>query len=146
MARLQTVGYLAVCVLGIYASYLTQGVVQERLSTTKYGLLGARFSQMKSLNGIQSLTCFLWAALLVLPFKARRSGPQTAPWTAYWGAAVTNSVGPACGYEALKNISYPAQVCLETSVSAWPACMSCERHCEQICQAMTVPRCSMRLF
>ncbi|KAK9861423.1 hypothetical protein WJX84_005679 [Apatococcus fuscideae] len=110
MARLQTFGYLAVCVLGIYASYLTQGVVQERLSTTKYGLIGARFAQMKSLNGIQSLTCFLWAALLVLPFKARRAGAQTAPWTAYWRAAVTNSVGPACGYEALKNISYPAQV------------------------------------
>ncbi len=111
MTRMQTVGHLGLCVIGIYASYLTQGVVQERLSTTRYGLFGARFEQLKALNGIQSLACFLWAGLLVLPFKSRRAGPQTAPWTAYWRAAVTNSVGPACGYEALKNISYPAQVC-----------------------------------
>ena len=110
MTRVQTALYLAACVIGIYSAYLTQGVVQERLSTTKYGLLGARFTQLKALNGIQSLACFLWAAFLVLPFKSRRAGPQTAPWTAYWGAAVTNSVGPACGFEALKNISYPAQV------------------------------------
>lgn len=32
------------------------------------------------------------------------------PPTAYWKAAITNCIGPACGFEALKYISYPAQV------------------------------------
>lgn len=58
---------------------------------------------------MQSLACFLWAAFLlqVLP---KGKGKTYPPFTAYWKAGLTNSIGPACGYEALKNISYPAQV------------------------------------
>lgn len=37
-------------------------------------------------------------------------GKEGPPFTAYWKAAVTNCVGPACGLQALKYISYPAQV------------------------------------
>lgn len=37
--RLQTVGLLAVCVSGIYASYLTQGWLEEPLSLLNADLL-----------------------------------------------------------------------------------------------------------
>ena len=36
--------------------------------------------------------------------------PGQPPFTAYWRPAITNCIGPACGFAALKYISYPAQV------------------------------------
>jgi hypothetical protein len=33
-----------------------------------------------------------------------------APLWKYWGVSVTNTIGPTMGIEALKYISYPAQV------------------------------------
>ena len=37
MTNVRTLGLLLVCTGGIYASYLTQGVVQESLATIKFG-------------------------------------------------------------------------------------------------------------
>lgn len=84
-------------------------MLQERLATRKYGADEARFPHLNALNGVQSATCFVWAVTLLLIFKPAY-GPDLAPVTAYWLPGLTNSVGPACGYQALKNISYPAQV------------------------------------
>ena len=39
----------------------------------------------------------------------REPGVEYPPFTAYWKPAITNCLGPACGLEALKFISYPAQ-------------------------------------
>jgi hypothetical protein len=70
-----------------------------------------RFTHLKTLNGVQSIACFLWAALLLCtPFAQRRKGDVYAPILAYWKPGISNSIGPALGTEALKNISYPAQV------------------------------------
>lgn len=38
-----------------------------------------------------------------------------APWWSYWSAGITNTIGPAMGIEALKYISYPAQVLAKSS-------------------------------
>ena len=35
---------------------------------------------------------------------------ETARWHEYWKAGITNSIGPALGMVALKNITYSAQV------------------------------------
>ena len=70
-----------------------------------------RFTHLKALNGVQSIACFLWAAILVaLPFQRPQKGAKIAPWLAYWKPGISNSIGPALGTQALKNISYPAQV------------------------------------
>ena len=70
-----------------------------------------RFTHLKTLNGVQSVACFVWAAaLLLLPFNRRPKGAVYAPMLSYWKASISNSIGPALGSEALKNISYPAQV------------------------------------
>ncbi|KAL7091459.1 hypothetical protein ACP275_12G107400 [Erythranthe tilingii] len=42
-------------------------------------------------------------------------GNGGAPWWSYWSAGITNSIGPAMGIEALKYISYPAQVLAKSS-------------------------------
>ena len=47
----------------------------------------------------------------------RRDGDahQQPPVKAYFRAAVTNCIGPACGFQALRYISYPAQVLAKSS-------------------------------
>jgi len=79
------------------------------MAIKKYGLLGARFPHLNALVGVQSMACFLWAGVLLLVFPPAK-GEHVAPITAYWLPGLTNSVGPALGFQALKNISYPAQV------------------------------------
>ncbi|KAF8068425.1 UTR3 [Scenedesmus sp. PABB004] len=111
---------LLACVAGIYAAYLTQGLVSEHLQMKAYAPDGARFQHLEALNGAQSAVCFLWAYAILAAGRARRRwrGDAAAaggdaglpPWTAYWRPALTNSIGPACGLIALRSISYPAQV------------------------------------
>ncbi|KAL4857963.1 UDP-galactose/UDP-glucose transporter 3 [Chlorella vulgaris] len=113
--RLKSTLILLLCVAGIYGSYLTQGVVQEALSTKQFGADGARFAYLSSLNAVQCWVCFLWGALLLVCFDKREPGVEYPPITAYWRPAVTNCVGPACGLHALKYISYPAQVLAKSS-------------------------------
>lgn len=115
--QLRRAGLLLFCVAGIYASYLTQGIVSEHLQMKHYGPQRQRFRNLESLMGAQSLVCFVWAyAILTLARLRGKSGASSAqeqqlpPWSVYWRPALTNSIGPACGLIALKNISYPAQV------------------------------------
>lgn len=103
---------LLFCVAGIYSAYLTQGIVSEHLQMKQYGSDRQRFKNLEALNGVQSLVCFLWAYAILVVQQRRKGAKQEhlPPWTAYWKPALTNSIGPACGLIALKNISYPAQV------------------------------------
>eukprot|EP00775_Hariotina_reticulata_P009730 gene9730-9888_t len=114
MSRLGTAAALLFCVGGIYGAYLTQGVVSEHLQMKQYGPEKERFKNLEALNGAQSLVCFLWAYAILLfqqlSNKSSNDSKHLPPWTVYWRPALTNSIGPACGLIALKNISYPAQV------------------------------------
>lgn len=110
---------------GVYASYLTQGVLQERLATTLYAG-GKRFDGLDALHGAQAAACAVFALLLLGVAPGLRPSMETdkkkggkalsssssgaAPPSSYWRAGLSNSVGPTLGYLALKNISYPAQV------------------------------------
>ncbi|GBF92343.1 UDP-galactose UDP-glucose transporter [Raphidocelis subcapitata] len=116
MPDLRTSVLLLLCAGGIYGAYLTQGVVSERLQISRFGAAQERFSNLEALNGAQSLVCFVWAYAIVL-LQRRAAGKGAAEeeagmpaWHDYWRPALTNSVGPAFGMIALKNISYPAQV------------------------------------
>ena len=94
-------------------------MLQEALSTKRFGAGQDRFPFLETLNAVQSLVCFLWAAALLLVFPGKK-GARPASAFAYLKPAVSNSIGPACGFMALRNISYPAQVSAQ-SVIAWPA-------------------------
>lgn len=132
---------LLFCTAGIYAAYLTQGVVSEHLQMKRYGSESERFTHLESLNGAQSLVCFIWAYVIVLFQQRGRGSKQPLPsWMEYWKPALTNSIGPALGMMALKNISYPAQVsnrcipttaigppCLLLGVRAWCGAIICMR-------------------
>lgn len=104
---------MAFCVAGIWASYLTQGVLSENLSTKKFGPDGKRFEQLTFLNLMQNVVCLVWAACMLLFWRDQSTGKP--PLVAYWSPSVSNSIGPACGIVALKYISYPAQVLAKSS-------------------------------
>ena len=65
----KTGALLALCIGGIYASYLTQGVLQEAMAIKKYGLAKDRFPHLKALNGVQVSKCLpsRWLSVVVKP-------------------------------------------------------------------------------
>jgi len=91
-------------------------VLQEALSTKRFGPGKDRFPFLETLNAVQSLVCFIWAAALLAVFPGKK-GARPASAFAYLKPAVTNSIGPACGFLALRNISYPAQVPMKVVAS-----------------------------
>ncbi|XP_039117448.1 UDP-galactose/UDP-glucose transporter 3-like [Dioscorea cayenensis subsp. rotundata] len=105
---------LSFCIAGIWSAYITQGVLQETVSTKRFGPDGKRFEHLAFLNLAQNLVCFVWS-LIMLKLWSRGSSSGVAPWWSYWSASITNTIGPAMGIEALKYISYPAQVLAKSS-------------------------------
>lgn len=109
---------LVVCACGIYGAYLYQGFLQERITTAKYEPEMARLPHLGMLHGLQSFVCFFAAGLvrLVLSLGASRGakGAKSAPLLEYLKPALTNTVGPALGILALKNIPYSSQVLVKS--------------------------------
>uniref|UniRef100_A0A8C1IKD0 Adenosine 3'-phospho 5'-phosphosulfate transporter 1 n=1 Tax=Cyprinus carpio TaxID=7962 RepID=A0A8C1IKD0_CYPCA len=108
---------LIFCAVGLQASYLTWGVLQERVMTRSYGASevegsGERFRDSQFLvfmNRILALTVSgLWCVLLKQP----RHG---APMYKYSFASLSNILSSWCQYEALKYISFPTQVLAKAS-------------------------------
>ncbi|XP_068609993.1 adenosine 3'-phospho 5'-phosphosulfate transporter 1 [Brachionichthys hirsutus] len=108
---------LLFCATGLQASYLTWGVLQERVMTRSYGATaageeGEKFTDSQFLvfmNRILALTVSgLWCSL----FKQPRHG---APTYKYSFASLSNILSSWCQYEALKYISFPTQVLAKAS-------------------------------
>lgn len=112
-AGLPRVLVLAFCVAGIWAAYIYQGVLQETLSTKRFGPHNERFEHLAFLNLAQNVVCLVWSFIMIKIWSNGKSGG--APWWSYWSAGITNTIGPAMGIEALKYISYPAQVLAKSS-------------------------------
>ncbi|KAF8378421.1 hypothetical protein HHK36_029760 [Tetracentron sinense] len=104
---------LAFCIAGIWSAYIYQGVLQETLSTKQFGQDGKRFEHLSFLNLAQNVVCLIWSFMMIKLWP--RSSAGGAPWWSYWSAGITNTIGPAMGIEALKYISYPAQVLAKSS-------------------------------
>ncbi|KAL4630537.1 adenosine 3'-phospho 5'-phosphosulfate transporter 1 [Arapaima gigas] len=107
---------LIFCAAGLQGSYLTWGVLQERVMTRSYGATdtedGEKFTDSQFLvfmNRILALTVAgLWCVLLKQP----RHG---APMYKYSFASLSNILSSWCQYEALKFISFPTQVLAKAS-------------------------------
>ncbi|XP_011001670.1 PREDICTED: UDP-galactose/UDP-glucose transporter 3-like [Populus euphratica] len=111
-SSLRRVLVLVLCVAGIWSAYIYQGFLQETLSTKRFGADGKRFEQLAFLNLAQSVVCLIWSYIMI---KIWSTGSSGAPWWSYWSPGITNTIGPAMGIEALKYISYPAQVLAKSS-------------------------------
>ncbi|XP_024389642.1 UDP-galactose/UDP-glucose transporter 3 isoform X2 [Physcomitrium patens] len=107
------VALFSFCVAAIYGAYITQGVLQEKISTTRYGKDQQRFDYLTFLNLTQCLVCFVWSFIML---KIWPGDPGSeAPILEYCWCSVSNAIGPACGMLALKFISFPAQVLAKSS-------------------------------
>uniref|UniRef100_A0A453SB52 UDP-galactose/UDP-glucose transporter 3 n=1 Tax=Aegilops tauschii subsp. strangulata TaxID=200361 RepID=A0A453SB52_AEGTS len=109
------VAVLAFCVAGIWSSYITQGILQETLSTKRFGPEERRFDHLAFLNFAQNVVCFVWSFIMIKLWSGGSSPAGRAPLLKYWGVSITNTIGPTMGIEALKYISYPAQVLAKSS-------------------------------
>uniref|UniRef100_A0A3P9HRJ6 Adenosine 3'-phospho 5'-phosphosulfate transporter 1 n=1 Tax=Oryzias latipes TaxID=8090 RepID=A0A3P9HRJ6_ORYLA len=108
---------LAFCAAGLQASYLTWGVLQERVMTRSYGATTPeegeeRFTDSQFLVFMNRILALTVAGLWCLLFKQPRHG---APMYKYSFASLSNIMSSWCQYEALKFISFPTQVLAKAS-------------------------------
>ncbi|MCJ1416981.1 UDP-galactose transporter [Xylographa parallela] len=104
---------LIVCVGGIYISFLTWALLQERITTTTYGPPSApqRFTFSIVLNTLQSLFAALTGSLyLALSTRSAATTPAIFPSRTLLGplllVALTSSLASPFGYAALAHIDY----------------------------------------
>lgn len=99
---------LAVCVIGIYACFLTWGITQERVTTTPYD--GKKFKHFIFLNAVQSLTASL-IAYIYLSLKGSTIGKSSVTLLKnYAWLALLTTVAPLFGYASLAHIDYPTVI------------------------------------
>lgn len=102
---------LTYCFLGLMGSYLTWGVLQEKIMTREYvGLDGktkAFFKDSQFLVFANRLLAFVIACIYLLVRKQTR---HRAPLFKYSFASFSNIMSAWLQYEALKFISFPTQV------------------------------------
>ncbi|XP_053470362.1 adenosine 3'-phospho 5'-phosphosulfate transporter 1 [Ictalurus furcatus] len=108
---------LVFCAAGLQGSYLTWGVLQERVMTRSYGASedgqnGERFTDSQFLVFMNRILALTVSGLCCVLFKQPR---HTSPMYKYSFASISNVLSSWCQYEALKYISFPTQVLAKAS-------------------------------
>ncbi|XP_063297634.1 adenosine 3'-phospho 5'-phosphosulfate transporter 1 [Pelobates fuscus] len=107
---------LIFCAAGLQVSYLTWGVLQERVMTRTYstevGKVGERFRDSQFLVFMNRILALTVAGIYCAVTKQPRHG---APMYKYSFASLSNILSSWCQYEALKFISFPTQVLAKAS-------------------------------
>uniref|UniRef100_A0A670I3W9 Adenosine 3'-phospho 5'-phosphosulfate transporter 1 n=1 Tax=Podarcis muralis TaxID=64176 RepID=A0A670I3W9_PODMU len=107
---------LLFCATGLQISYLTWGVLQERVMTRTYGATesdpGEKFKDSQFLVFMNRILACTVAGLYCALIKQPRHG---APMYKYSFASLSNILSSWCQYEALKYISFPTQVLAKAS-------------------------------
>jgi solute carrier family 35 (adenosine 3'-phospho 5'-phosphosulfate transporter), member B2 len=102
---------LTYCFLGLMASYLTWGVLQEKIMTREYVALDGKkkafFKDSQFLVFANRLLAFVIASGYLI---ARNQTRHRAPLFKYSYASFSNIMSAWLQYEALKFISFPTQV------------------------------------
>eukprot|EP00794_Sanderia_malayensis_P020044 gene20044-22011_t len=100
---------LAFCAVGLQITYLTWGVLQERVMTKKYGTgtNAEKFRESEFLVFINRISAMTVAFVCML---VKRQGKHRAPFYKYLFSSFSNILSSWCQYEALKFVSFPTQV------------------------------------
>lgn len=103
---------LCFCAGGLYSSYLTWGVLQERIITRSYGadeagVGGEKFSDSQFLVFINRFSAFLIAGIYL---QMKRQQQHSCPFYKYSFCSLSNIMSSWFQYEALKFVSFPTQV------------------------------------
>lgn len=102
---------LVFCLVGLQGSYLTWGVLQERIMTFEYGD-GEFFKNSQFLVFINRILAFM-IGMSVMFFQ--RQPHHTTPLYNYSFSSLSNIMSSWCQYEALKFVSFPTQVLAKAS-------------------------------
>jgi len=99
---------LVVCVLGIYVSFLSWAVLQERISTTPYGADQRVFRASNAISIVQSFFAFLAGVVFV---KTTKAGQAVLPSNgglikAYALIALCHTLSGPFSYASLKYVDY----------------------------------------
>nr|CAB3266234.1 adenosine 3'-phospho 5'-phosphosulfate transporter 1-like [Phallusia mammillata] len=102
---------LVVCAIGLQVSYLTWGVIQERIMTLEYGKTddspGEKFTNSQFLVFINRLLAFCVAFIYIMMTRQPRHG---CPLYKFSYCSFSNIMSSWFQYEALKFVSFPTQV------------------------------------
>ncbi|KAK8380437.1 hypothetical protein O3P69_016785 [Scylla paramamosain] len=106
---------LSFCFLGLQVSYLTWGVLQEKIMTKEYhnseGSIG-HFKDSQFLVFVNRILAFMLAAMYL---TCSRQPRHTAPIYKYSYCSFSNIMSSWCQYEALKYVTFPTQVLAKAS-------------------------------
>ncbi|KAF7191225.1 UDP-galactose transporter-like 1 [Pseudocercospora fuligena] len=103
---------LLICVGGIYASFLTWGVLQERITTTNYGTETKRevFKYPVVMNTVQSTFAAILGYVYVLATRKSSTDLPVFPSKAILRplslVAITSSLASPFGYASLQHVDY----------------------------------------
>lgn len=104
------------CAGGLLGSYLTWGLLQERIMAFEYGKTettpGERFQNSQFLVFMNRILAFIVAVIYVV---CTRQPKHTAPLYKYSYSSFSNIMSSWFQYEALKYISFPVQVLAKAS-------------------------------
>lgn len=107
---------LIFCFAGLQGSYLTWGILQERIMTFEYGKTdttpGEFFKNSTFLVFMNRISAFTIGLLVVICQSQPR---HSAPLYKYSFSSFSNIMSSWCQYEALKFISFPTQVLAKAS-------------------------------
>ncbi|XP_062502126.1 adenosine 3'-phospho 5'-phosphosulfate transporter 1-like [Corticium candelabrum] len=101
---------LVFCFVGLQASYLTWGVLQERIMTRDYG--GEKFTNSQFLVFVNRVLAFFIAGAVIMLTK---QPVHRAPMYKYSYCSISNILSSWCQYEALKFVTFPIQVLAKAS-------------------------------
>lgn len=115
----QTTVKLLFCAGGLQLSYLTWGVLQERIVTQTYeeyqpdgSVTMVKFTNSQFLVFVNRALALVVASLIILFSRQPR---HTAPLYKYSYSSFSNIMSSWCQYEALKYVSFPTQVLCKAS-------------------------------
>lgn len=102
--------------MGLQASYLTWGILQERIMAHEYGKddnnPGEKFKNSQFLVFMNRILAFLAAVTIM---SVSKQPPHTAPLYKYSYCSLSNIMSSWCQYEALKFVTFPTQVMAKAS-------------------------------
>jgi UDP-galactose transporter B1 len=101
---------LVVCIVGIYACFLTWGVTQERVTSAKL-VTGEKFKYFVFLNTVQAVAAALIGGLYVLKSSQKQKLDKPSPnWFRISVIALLATIASPFGYASLKHIDYPTMI------------------------------------
>lgn len=112
--KFRQIAQFVFCIAGIYVSYLTQGIIQEKLATESFGPSQKRPKNLMMLSLVQGLGCLLVSYLLNVLFTNSKDKSVMPPLRSYSTVGLTAALGPSLGYSSLRNINYSAQVIIKS--------------------------------